>query len=174
MLLKSLFKKLKLKDTIVKTYSAKPSEIEKKWWVIDAKNIVLGRLASRVANMLRGKHKPSFTPHLDCGDNIIIINAAHVKLTGKKANTKDGKIYYRHTGFPGGIKNTTAGKILAGKHPERVIKMAVKRMITRNALGAKQMSNLYVYANSDHPHVGQEPVIYDFASQNPKNKSNYL
>lgn len=154
----------------MKTYSAKPSEIEKKWLIIDAKNIVLGRLASRVANMLRGKHKPSFTPHMDCGDNIIIINAEHVKLTGKKANPKDGKIYYRHTGFPGGIKDTTAGKILRGNHPERVIKMAVKRMITRNALGAKQMSNLYVYANNEHPHAGQQPVIYDFASQNPKNK----
>ncbi|AFC69430.1 50S ribosomal protein L13 [Rickettsia amblyommatis] len=154
----------------MKTYSAKPSEIEKKWWVIDAKNIVLGRLASRVANMLRGKHKPSFTPHLDCGDNIIIINAEHVKLTGKKANPKDGKIYYRYTGFPGGIKDTTAGKILSGKHPERVIKMAVKRMITRNALGAKQMSNLYVYVNGDHPHMAQQPTVYDFASQNPKNK----
>lgn len=132
--------------------------------------IVLGRLASRVAIMLRGKHKPSFTPHLDCGDNIIIINAEHIKLTGKKLNHKDGKVYYRHTGFPGGIKDTTAGKILSGKYPERVIKMAVKRMITRNVLGAKQMSNLYVYANCEHPHMAQQPTVYDFASKNPKNK----
>ena len=154
----------------MKTYSARPSEIEKKWWVLEAKNVILGRLASRVASMLRGKHKPSFTPHLDCGDNIIIINAEHVKLTGKKANPKDGKIYYRHTGFPGGIKYTTAGKILDGKNPERVIKMAVRRMITRNVLGAKQISNLYVYARNEHPHAAQQPVVYDFVSQNPKNK----
>ncbi len=154
----------------MKTYSAKPSGIKKQWWIIDAQDIVLGRLASKVANMLRGKHKPSFTPHLDCGDNIIIINAEHIKLTGKKADTKDGKIYYRHTGFPGGIKETTAGKILSGKHPERVIKLAVKRMITRNVLGAKQMGNLYVYANNNHPHQAQQPVVYDFASQSLKNK----
>lgn len=154
----------------MRTYSAKPSEIEKKWWVIDAQDIVLGRLASKVANMLRGKHKPTFTPHLDCGDNVIIINAQKIKLTGKKIDTKDGKIYYRHTGFPGGIKETTAGKILQSKYPERVIKLAVKRMITRNVLGAKQMSNLYIYANDTHPHDAQQPMLYDFASQNPKNK----
>ncbi|MFY9589405.1 50S ribosomal protein L13 [Rickettsia endosymbiont of Halotydeus destructor] len=154
----------------MKTYSAKPSEIQKKWWVIDAQDLVLGRLASKVANILRGKHKPTFTPHMDCGDNVIIINAEHIKLTGKKAALKDGKIYYRHTGFPGGIKETTAGKILSGKYPERVVKMAVKRMITRNVLGTKQMSNLYVYAKEDHPHQAQQPVAYDFAAQNPKNK----
>lgn len=154
----------------MKTYSAKPSEIQKKWWVIDAKGLVLGRLASQVANILRGKHKPTFTPHLDCGDYVIIINAQHIVLTGKKSNTKDGKIYYRHTGFPGGIKDTTAGKILAGKFPERVTKLAVKRMITRNVLGSKQMCNLYVYATEEHPHQGQQPEIYDFANMNSKNK----
>ncbi len=154
----------------MKTYSAKPSEITKKWHVIDAKDLVLGRLASAVANILRGKHKPTFTPHMDCGDYVVIVNAEHVCLTGKKANPKDGKIYYRHTGFPGGIKDTTAGKMLQGKHPERVIKLAVQRMITRNVLGSKQLGNLYVYAGDQHPHQGQQPVSYDFASKNIKNK----
>ncbi|WP_425362746.1 50S ribosomal protein L13 [Candidatus Tisiphia endosymbiont of Hybos culiciformis] len=154
----------------MKTYSAKPSQIQKKWWVIDAKDLVLGRLASEVAKILRGKHKPSFTPHLDCGDYVIITNAKHICLTGKKSALKDGKIYYRHTGFPGGIKDTTAGKILAGKHPERVVKLSVKRMITRNVLGSKQMGNLYVYAENEHPHEAQQPELYDFASKNTKNK----
>lgn len=154
----------------MKTYSAKPSEIQKKWWIIDAKDLVLGRLASEIAMILRGKHKASFTPHMDCGDYVIVVNADAVHLTGKKSARKDGKIYYRHTGFPGGIKSTTAGKMLEGKHPERVIQLAVKRMITRNVLGAKQVGNLYVYANSEHPHQGQKPEIYDFASKNKKNK----
>jgi large subunit ribosomal protein L13 len=156
----------------VKTYSAKPSEIEKKWLVIDAKDIVLGRLASEVAKLLRGKHKPTFTPHMDCGDNIIIVNAALIHLTGNKAATKDGKIYYRHTGFPGGIKETTAGKILVGKYPERVVKMAISRMLTRNVLSSKQLSNLHVYAGGEHPHVAQKPETYDFASKNSKNIKN--
>lgn len=154
----------------MKTYSAKPSEIQKKWWVIDAQNLVLGRLAAEVANILRGKHKPTFTPHMDCGDYVIITNADQICLTGKKANPKDGKMYYRHTGFPGGIKETTAGKILRGKYPERVIEYAVKRMITRNTLGRKQLSNLYVYGGSEHPHQAQQPEHYDFASKNVKNK----
>ena len=154
----------------MKTYSAKPSEINKKWWVIDAKDVVLGRLAAEVSKMLRGKHKASFTPHMDCGDYIIIVNAAQVHLTGKKSDLKDGKFYHRHTGFPGGIKTTTAGKILVGKHPERVIKLAVKRMITRNVLGSKQVSNLYVYPGDSHPHQAQQPEIYDFGNKNNKNK----
>lgn len=154
----------------MKTYSAKPSEIQKEWLVIDAKDLVLGRLASEIAKILRGKHKPTFTPHMDCGDYVIVINAEHVCLTGKKAALKDGKIYYRHTGFPGGIKDTTAGKILSGRYPERVIKLAVQRMITRNVLGSKQVGNLYVYAGQEHPHHGQQPKIYDFASKNIKNK----
>lgn len=151
------------------TYSAKPSDIKKKWWVIDAKNIVLGRLAAEVAKILRGKHKATFTPHMDCGDNVIIINSKDVYLSGKKANPKDGKIYYRHTGFPGGIKETTAGKILRGQHPNRVIKLAVQRMITRNVLGSKQLSNLYIYPDSEHPHIAQSPEIYEFANKNNKN-----
>ncbi len=154
----------------MKTYSAKPSEIQKKWLVIDASGLVLGRLASVVAKILRGKHKPTFTPHMDCGDYVIITNAEKICLTGKKAALKDGKIYYRHTGFPGGIKETTAGKILEGRYPERVIKLAVERMITRNPLGAKQLSHLYVYAGEQHPHTAQQPEIYDFANMNVKNK----
>ena len=156
----------------MKTYSAKPSEIQKKWWVIDAKDLVLGRLAVETSMLLRGKHKPTYTPHMDCGDNVIIINAAEIYLSGKKSDTKDGKFYYRHAGFPGGIKETTAGKMRAGKHPERVIKLAVRRMITRNVLGDKQVSNLYVYAGAEHPHIAQQPAVYDFASKNTKNKKN--
>ncbi len=154
----------------MKTYSAKPSEIEKKWWLIDAQDLVLGRLASEVAKILRGKHKTTFTPHMDCGDNVVIVNADLVHLTGNKSNHKNGKFYYRHTGFPGGIKETTAGKMLLGKHPERVVKLAVKRMITRNILGNKQVGNLHVYAGNVHPHEAQKPEVYDFASKNVKNK----
>jgi large subunit ribosomal protein L13 len=154
----------------VKTYSAKPSEIEKKWLIIDAKDIVLGRLASQVALLLRGKHKPMFTPHMDCGDHVVIINAQQIHLSGKKGDKKDGKFYYRHTGFPGGIKETTAGKILLGNYPERVVQMAVNRMISRNKLGRKQFSNLHVYAGSEHPHTAQQPMTFDIAEKNPKNK----
>ena len=154
----------------MKTYSAKASEIEKKWWVIDAENIVLGRLASQVAILLRGKHKPTYTPHIDCGDNIVIINAKHVHLSCNKGDKKDGKFYYRHTGHPGGIKETTAGKILLGNYPERVVQMAVNRMISRNKLGRKQLTNLYVYPEAEHPHTAQKPETFDIASKNTKNK----
>ena len=154
----------------MKTYSAKPSEINKKWWVIDAKDLVLGRLASQTAILLRGKHKPTYTPHMDCGDHVVIINAKLVHLTGKKADPKKGKFYYRHTGFPGGIKETTAGKVLAGKYPERVVKLAIKRMISRNKLGDVQIGNLHVYAESEHPHSAQKPEVFDLASKNSKNK----
>jgi len=148
------------------TYSAKPSEIEKKWWLIDADGLVLGRLASIVATYLRGKHKPTFTPHMDCGDNIVIINAEKVRLTGNK---RTGKIYYWHTGHPGGIKSRTADKILDGAHPERVIEKAVQRMITRGPLGRKQLKNLRVYGGTEHPHVAQLPEALDVAAMNPKN-----
>lgn len=154
----------------MKTYSAKPSEIIKKWWVIDAKDLVLGRLSAEIAKLLRGKHKATFTPHMDCGDNIIVINSSLIHLTGNKSDHNTGKVYYRHTGFPGGIKETTAGKILRGNNPERVLKMAVKRMITRNNLGRKQLTNLYVYPGSEHPHQAQKPEIYNFAIKNLKNK----
>ena len=152
------------------TYSAKPSEIQKKWIPIDATDLVSGRLASEIAYILRGKHKPTFTAHMDCGDNVVVINADKIHLTGNKAALKDGKIYYRHTGYVGGIKETTAGKILAGKHPERVLAMAVRRMISRNPLGEQQYGNLYVYAGPEHPHAGQTPVAYDFGIKNRKNK----
>ena len=151
----------------MKTFSATPSDIEKKWVLIDAEGVVLGRLASQVAKILRGKHKPSFTPHMDCGDNVIIINAGKVKLTGKKLSDKK---FYWHTGYPGGIKERTMGQILEGKYPERVVEKAVERMITRNNLGRQQMKNLRVYAGSAHPHEAQQPEVLDLLAMNPKNK----
>ena len=151
----------------MKTFSATPSDIEKKWVLIDAEGVVLGRLASQIAKILRGKHKPSFTPHMDCGDNVIVINAEKVKLTGKKTSDK---MYYWHTGYPGGIKERTAGQLLEGKYPERVVTKAVERMITRNNLGRQQMKNLRVYAGAEHPHEAQQPEVLDIAAMNPKNK----
>lgn len=151
----------------MKTYSAKPSDINKKWVVIDADGIVLGRLASIVAMRLRGKHLPIFTPHMDCGDNVIIVNAEKVKLTDRKL---DDKVFYWHTGYPGGIKGRTIGQILGGRHPERVIEKAVERMITRGPLGRAQMKNLRVYAGPEHPHAAQQPEVLDVAALNPKNK----
>ena len=151
----------------MRTYSAKPSEIEKKWWIIDAEGLVLGRLATIVAMYLRGKHKPTFTPHMDCGDNIIIVNAEKVRLTGSK---RTAKTYYWHTGYPGGIKSRTADKILDGAHPERVIQKAVQRMITRGPLGRVQMGNLKVYGGSEHPHEAQQPETLDVGAMNAKNK----
>lgn len=150
----------------MKTFTATPKTIEKKWFLIDANGLVLGRLAVVVANRLRGKHKPSFTRHMDCGDHIVIINAEKVKLTGKKL---DGKIYYRHTGYPGGLKSRTARNILEGKNPERVILKAVQRMIPRGPLGRQQMTHLRVYVGSAHPHEAQNPEILDVAAMNPKN-----
>ena len=153
--------------TAMKTYSAKPAEVEKKWVLIDADGLVLGRLASIVAMRLRGKHKTTFTPHVDCGDNVIVINAEKVHLTGKKLSDK---VYYRHTGYPGGIKEVRAGAILEGKHPERLVIKAVERMISRNRLGRAQMKNLRVYAGTEHPHEAQNPEVLDVAAMNPKNK----
>lgn len=151
----------------MKTYSAKPSEVEKGWFVVDAEGVVLGRLASVIASRLRGKHKPMYTPHIDCGDHIIVINAGKVRLTGNKLADKK---YHYHTGYPGGIKTRTAGGILGGAHPERVVYKAVERMVTRNPLGREQMRKLHVYAGSEHPHAGQQPQVLDVASMNPKNK----
>jgi large subunit ribosomal protein L13 len=148
------------------TYSAKASEIEKKWIVIDAEGVVVGRLASFIANRLRGKHKPTFTPHMDDGDHVIVVNAGKVAFTGKKY---DDKRYYRHTGHPGGIKETSPKRLLEGRFPERVIELAVKRMIARGPLARKQMSNLHIYAGPDHPHEAQQPQVIDFASKNRKN-----
>jgi large subunit ribosomal protein L13 len=149
------------------TYIAKASEVEKKWLLIDADGLVLGRLATVIASRLRGKHKVTFTPHVDCGDNVIVINAEKVKLTGKKA---DDKVFYWHTGYPGGIKGQTIGSRLTGKFPERVIEKAVERMITRGPLGRRQMGNLKVYAGAAHPHEAQNPVVLDVAAMNRKNK----
>lgn len=151
----------------MKTYSAKPSDIERAWCVIDADGLVLGRLAAVIASRLRGKHKPLFTPHIDCGDNIIVINAEKVRLTGRK---RADKVYYWHTGYPGGIKSTTAERILDGKHPERVLIKAVERMISRNPLGRAQMRKLHVYKGGEHPHEAQKPEVLDVAAMNPKNK----
>ncbi|MEK9725293.1 MAG: 50S ribosomal protein L13 [Rhodospirillaceae bacterium] len=151
----------------MKTYSAKPSEIERKWYVIDADGLVLGRMAALIATRLRGKHKTTYTPHMDCGDNVIVINADKVKLTGNK---RAAKTYYWHTGYPGGIKSRTAGAILDGAHPERVVQKAVERMISRNPLGRRQMTKLHVYAGAEHPHGAQQPEVLDIAAMNPKNK----
>ena len=151
----------------MKTVSIKPAEVKKDWWIIDAEGLVLGRLASLVANRLRGKHKATFTPHVDCGDHVVIVNADKVKLTGNKAAQS---VFYWHTGYPGGIKGRSVGQILTGKHPERVIEKAVERMITRGPLGRQQMRNLHVYAGSGHPHDGQQPKALDIASMNRKNK----
>ena len=151
----------------MKTYSAKPGDIERKWFVIDAEGVVLGRLASIVAMRLRGKHKPMYTPHIDCGDHIVIINADKVQLTGNKLADKT---YYRHTGYPGGIRSTTAGKILDGKHPERVVEKAVQRMIPKGPLGRQVLRKLKVYAGAEHPHEAQQPEFLDVAVMNDKNK----
>lgn len=150
----------------MKTYSAKISEVENNWWVIDAKDVVLGRLAAHTALMLRGKHKPGYTPNLNCGDHVIIINADKIQLKGKK---RSNKTYYRHTGYPGGIKETTAGKILDGRFPERVVEKAVERMLPKGPLGRDQFRLLKVYAGENHPHEAQQPKVLDFASKNDKN-----
>jgi len=150
------------------TYVAKPQDISRNWVLIDAEDVILGRLASHVAMLLRGKHKPMFSTNLDVGDHVIIINADKVKLTGRKMTDK---VYYRHTGHPGGIKETTPEKIFAGKFPERVVQMAVKRMMPKDSpLARQQLTKLKVYAGAEHPHVAQEPTVLDFAARNPKNK----
>ena len=151
------------------TYSQKPREVERDWFLIDADGLVLGRLASIVSMRLRGKHKPTYTPHVDCGDNIVIINADKVGLTGNK---RSDKTYYWHTGHPGGIKSRTADKVLDGNHPERVMIKAVERMVTRNKLGRQQMKKLHVYAGPEHPHEAQAPKILDVAGMSSKNLVN--
>jgi len=151
----------------MKTYSAKASEIEKNWILIDAEDLVVGRLASLVATRLRGKHKVTYTPHMDCGDHVIIVNAAKVAFTGKKY---EDKVYYWHTGFPGGIKQRTARELIEGRFPERVVMKAVQRMLPRGPLGRQQLRNLKVYGGSEHPHEAQQPVTLDVAAMNSKNK----
>ncbi len=150
----------------MKTFNLKPAEVDKKWVLIDADGLVLGRLASIIATRLRGKHLATYTPHVDCGDNIVVINAEKVRLTGNKLADK---VFHWHTGYPGGIKQATIGQRLGGKHPERVIEKAVERMITRGPLQRKQMKNLKVYAGGAHPHEAQQPVKLDIAAMNRKN-----
>lgn len=149
----------------MKTFSATPADIDKQWIVIDAEGVVLGRLASIIAMRLRGKHKPSFTPSQDMGDNVIVVNAEKVQVTGRKRD----KPNYWHTGYPGGIKSRTTGQILDGKYPERVVTQAVKRMLPGGPLSRRQMTHLRVYAGAEHPHEAQNPVVLDVRSMNPKN-----
>jgi len=149
------------------TVSLKPAEVKKDWILIDAEGLVLGRLAAIVANRLRGKHKPQFTPHVDCGDNVVIVNARKVRMTGNKLGQES---FYWHTGYPGGIKGRTMKERLEGRYPERVIVKAVERMITRGPLQRAQMKHLYVYAGAEHPHAGQQPTALDVGALNPKNR----
>ena len=149
------------------TLSLKPAEVQKDWVLIDAEGVILGRLAALIAARLRGKHKPQYTPHVDCGDNVIVVNAQGVRLTGNKLPQS---VFCYHTGYPGGIKGRTMRERLESRHPERVIEKAVERMITRGPLQRKQMKHLHVYAGSEHPHTAQQPVPLDVAAMNPKNK----
>jgi large subunit ribosomal protein L13 len=149
------------------TASLKPAEIEKKWIVVDAENVVVGRLASFIAMRLRGKHRPDYTPHMDCGDYVVVVNANKVKLTGRKL---EQKTYYWHTGFPGGVKSRTAGNILGGKFPERVLEKAVERMLPKESpLARRQMTHLRIYNTPEHPHEAQNPEVVDFKAANAKN-----
>jgi len=136
------------------TQSARPAEVERKWFVVDAEDVVLGRLSTRVATILRGKHKVSYTPHVDTGDHVIVVNAEKVRLTGRKA---DQKTYYRHSGYPGGIRSVTAGALLAGPHADRVVRNAVRGMLPRTSLGRQMLAKLKVYAGPSHPHAAQKP-----------------
>ena len=149
------------------TLSLKPAEVKKDWVLIDADGLVLGRLAVIIATRLRGKHKPQFTPHVDGGDHVVVINAAKVRITGNKA---EQSVFYYHTGYPGGIKGRSIRQRLDGKHPEQVLEKAVERMITRGPLQRQQMRHLHVYAGAEHPHDGQQPQKLDVAAMNPKNK----
>ena len=150
------------------TRSLKPAEVSKAWVVVDADGLVLGRLAAIIANRLRGKHKPQFTPHVDCGDHVVVVNADKVRVTGNKA---EQSVFYWHTGYPGGIKGRSVRQRLESRYPERVVEKAVERMITRGPLGRRQMGNLHVYAGPEHPHAGQQPAALDVAAMNRKNKA---
>lgn len=152
----------------MKTFSAKPADVEKKWIVIDADGLVVGRLASIIAMRLRGKHKASYTPHVDCGDNVVVVNAEKVVFTGRK---REQQTYYHHTGYPGGIKARTAKSILEGRFPERVVEKAVERMLPRGPLFRQIMGNLRVYKGAEHPHAAQQPQPFDVAALNRKNVS---
>jgi large subunit ribosomal protein L13 len=150
------------------TYSAKAADIEKKWVMIDAQGLVIGRLASIVAMRLRGKHKPTFTPHVDDGDNVVIVNAAKAVFTGRKL---EKKVYYHHTGHIGGIKERSAKSIKEGRFPERLVEKAIERMLPRGPLGRKQLGNLRVYPGAEHPHEAQKPEPLDVGAMNRKNRS---
>jgi large subunit ribosomal protein L13 len=150
----------------MKTYVTKTAEVDKKWVLIDGTDLVVGRLASIIARRLRGKHKPSFTPHVDDGDNVVVVNADRVVLTGRK---RQDKTYYWHTGHIGGIKQRTARQILEGKFPERVLEKAVQRMMPDGPLARRQLKNLRVYAGPSHPHEAQQPEAIDVAAMNRKN-----
>ena len=156
-----------MKALMKTTKSAKPREVEKQWHIIDGTDLVVGRVASLIANILRGKHKPSYTPHVDCGDHVVVVNADKVRFTGRKLQQQT---YYKHTGYPGGLKEITADKVLSGKFPERVLEKAVERMVPRGPLGRDQMRSLHLYAGTEHPHAGQQPQPLDIASMNRKNK----
>jgi large subunit ribosomal protein L13 len=156
-----------MKALMKTTKAAKASEVEKKWHLIDADGLVVGRVATIIANLLRGKHKPLYTPHADIGDHVVVINADKIRFTGKKLGDK---VYYRHTGYAGGIKGVTAAKVLEGRFPERVLEKAVERMIPRGPLGREQMRHLHLYAGTEHPHAGQNPETLDVAGMNRKNK----
>jgi len=155
-----------MKALSTQTRSIKPAEVEKQWHLIDANGLVVGRLAVIIANVLRGKHKPSFTPHVDCGDHVVVVNAEKVRFTGNKLAQQT---YYKHTGYAGGIKEITAQKVLGGRFPERVLEKAVERMIPRGPLGRAQMRALHLYAGPDHPHGGTQPQPLDVAGRNRKN-----
>ena len=149
------------------TATLKPSEIEKKWIVVDAEDAVVGRLASFIAMRLRGKHRPDYTPHMDCGDYVVVVNADKVKFTGRKL---DQKTYYWHTGYPGGVKERKAGAVLGGRFPERILMKAVERMLPKESpLARAQLTHLRVYPGADHPHAAQNPEVIDFKGRNPKN-----
>jgi large subunit ribosomal protein L13 len=151
----------------MKTFTATPKDIDKKWFVIDAEGLIVGRLASQIAKILRGKHKPSFTPHMDCGDNVIVVNAQKVVLTGRKREDKE---YFWHTGYPGGIKSRKAHQILDGRFPERVLEKAVLRMMPGGPLTRRQMKHLHIYAGPEHRHEAQKPEKLDIGAMNEKNR----
>lgn len=151
----------------MKTYAARATDIERQWYLVDARDLVLGRMAVEIADLLRGKHKPAFTPHVDCGDFVVVVNAEKVHLTGNKRRNES---FHWHTGWPGGIRGQTLGQRLDGKHPERVVVKAVERMITRNPLGRRVMTKLKVYAGPDHPHAAQQPQPLDLGARNRKNR----
>lgn len=154
-------------EYVMRTISAKESDIERTWWLVDAEGLVLGRMATVVANRLRGKHKPIFTPHVDCGDHVVIVNAEKVAMTGKKLSDKR---YYWHTGYPGGIKERSPEQLREAGHPERIVMKAIERMVPKGPLGRQQLRKLRVYAGGEHPHEAQKLQPLDLAAMNPKNK----